>query len=454
MGLASAPPWCERLTTGHNPIGPAHAGHPPRLSQPPPEPDRFVNRLPEPHRIFDEMVATDIDARPDSPDPDDPIFTLHRGGKMEVAATVPLRDADDLSQSYTPGVARVCEAIVADPEAAHEYTWVSNTVAVVTDGTAVLGLGNIGPSAAMPVMEGKAVLFKQFGGVDAIPIALATHDIDEIVETVVRLAPTFGGVNLEDISAPRCFEIERRLIERLDIPVFHDDQHGTAIVVMAALLNAVRLTDRELDDLKVVISGAGAAGVAVTRMLRTAGVRKIAIVDRKGVIHPSRSDLTEVKQWLGEQTADWAKPGSVSDALAGADVFIGVSGGTIPEEAVASMAPDAAVFALANPHPEVHPDVAARHVRIVATGRSDFPNQINNVLVFPGIFRGALDVRATGISEGMKLAAATAIAELVDDDDLSESYIIPSPFDPRVATAVARAVTDTARREGLARRPY
>ena len=400
------------------------------------------------------MVATDIDARLDGHDPDDPIFTLHRGGKMEVAATVPLRDADDLSMSYTPGVARVCEAIVADPEAAHEYTWVSNTVAVITDGTAVLGLGDIGPAAAMPVMEGKAVLFKQFGGVDAIPVALATTDTDEIVETVVRLAPTFGGINLEDISSPRCFEIERRLIERLDIPVFHDDQHGTAVVVLAALLNAVRLTDRELDDLKVVISGAGAAGVAILRMLHTAGVRKIAIVDRKGVIHPGRHDLTEVKQWLGEQTSDWAKPGAVSDALSGADVFIGVSGGTIPEEAIASMAPDSIVFALANPHPEVHPDVAGRHARIVATGRSDFPNQINNVLVFPGIFRGSLDVRATGISEGMKLAAATAIASLVDDDDLSEAYIIPSPFDPRVATAVARAVTDTARREGLARRPY
>jgi malate dehydrogenase (oxaloacetate-decarboxylating) len=400
------------------------------------------------------MVATDIDARPDTPDPDDPVFALHRGGKMEVAATVPLRDADDLSLSYTPGVARVCEAIVADPEAAHEYTWVSNTVAVVTDGTAVLGLGNIGPAASMPVMEGKAVLFKQFGGVDAIPVALATTDPDEIVETVIRLAPTFGGINLEDISSPRCFEIERRLIEELDIPVFHDDQHGTAVVVLAALLNAVRLTDRELDDLKVVISGAGAAGVAITRMLHTAGVRKIAIVDRLGVIHPDRGDLTEVKQWLGEQTSDWAKPGSVTDALNGADVFIGVSGGTIPEEAIASMASDAIVFALANPHPEVHPDVAGRHARIVATGRSDFPNQINNVLVFPGIFRGALDVRATSISEGMKLSAATAIAALVADDDLSESYIIPSPFDPRVATAVARAVTDTARREGLARRPY
>ena len=402
------------------------------------------------------MVATDIDARPDTPepDPDDPIFALHRGGKMEVASTVPLRDAHDLSMSYTPGVARVCEAIVADPEAAHEYTWVSTTVAIVTDGTAVLGLGNIGPAAAMPVMEGKAVLFKQFGGVDAIPVALATTDTDEIVETIVRLAPTFGGINLEDISSPRCFEIERQLIERLDIPVFHDDQHGTAVVVLAALLNAVRLTDREMDDLKVVISGAGAAGVAIIRMLHTAGVRKITIVDRQGVIHPGRDDLTEVKQWLADKTSDWARPGSVSDGLAGADVFIGVSGGTIPEPAIASMGPDAIVFALANPNPEVHPDVANRHARVVATGRSDFQNQINNVLVFPGIFRGALDVRATGISEAMKLAAATAIAGLVSDDDLSESYIIPSPFDPRVATAVARAVTDTARREGLARRPY
>jgi malate dehydrogenase (oxaloacetate-decarboxylating) len=403
------------------------------------------------------MVATDLDMpiTPDSADPnaEDPVFALHRGGKMQIAATVPLRDADDLAMSYTPGVARVCEAIAADPDAAHDYTWVSNTVAVVTDGTAVLGLGDIGPSAAMPVMEGKAVLFKQFGGVDAIPVALATTDTDEIVETIVRLAPTFGGINLEDISSPRCFEIERQLIERLDIPVFHDDQHGTAVVVLAALINALRLTDRDLQDIKVVISGAGAAGVAITKMLQSAGVRKIAVVDRSGVIHEARDDLNEAKQWLAEATADWARAGSVSDALAGADVFIGVSGGTIPEEAVASMAEDAIVFALANPNPEVHPDVASRYARVVATGRSDFPNQINNVLVFPGIFRGALDVRATRISEGMKLAAARAIADLVGDD-LSESYVIPSPFDPRVATAVARAVTDTARREGLARRPY
>ena len=390
---------------------------------------------------FPAMVATEADMHTPTTDPDDPIFALHRGGKMEIAATVPLRDAADLAMCYTPGVARVCEVIAADPEMAHEYTWVSNTVAVITDGTAVLGLGDIGPAASMPVMEGKAVLFKQFGGVD------------EIVETIVRLAPSFGGINLEDISSPRCFEIERQLIERLDIPVFHDDQHGTAVVTLAALINAAHLTDRELDDLKVVISGAGAAGVAIMKMLQSAGVHKIVVLDRSGVIHPDRDNLNVVKAGIAAATAPWAQPGSVSDALDGADVFIGVSGGTVAEEAVARMAPDAIVFSMANPHPEVHPDIANRYARVVATGRSDFPNQINNVLVFPGIFRGALDVRATQISEGMKLAAAHAIADLVGDD-LSETYVIPSPFDPRVASAVARAVTDTARREGLARRPY
>jgi len=387
-------------------------------------------------------------------DLEDPVFALHRGGKMEVASTVPVASADDLSLAYTPGVAKVCEAIAADPEAAHDYTWVSNTVAVITDGTAVLGLGDIGPSASMPVMEGKAILFKQFGGVDAIPVALDTTDTDEIVETIVRLAPTFGGINLEDISSPRCFEIERRLIEALDIPVFHDDQHGTAVVVLAGLYNALRLTEREPDEMKVVISGAGAAGVAITKILRSAGVRKISVVDRAGVITPERTDLNSVKEFLATETAGWAKPGTIADALEGADVFIGVSGGTVPEEAVARMAPDAIIFALANPNPEVHPDIAHKHARIVATGRSDFPNQLNNVLVFPGIFRGALDVRATAISESMKLAAARAIADLVDDDELTESHIIPSPFDPRVSQAVARAVTDTARRDGLARRPY
>ncbi|MBM9462973.1 NADP-dependent malic enzyme [Aeromicrobium sp. YIM 150415] len=387
------------------------------------------------------------------PDETDPVFALHRQGKMAIGSTVELRDADDLSLAYTPGVARVCEAIAADPELAHEYTWVSNTVAVVTDGTAVLGLGDIGAPASMPVMEGKAVLFKQFGGVDAIPIALDTTDVDEIVDTVARLAPSFGGINLEDISAPRCFEVERRLIERLDIPVFHDDQHGTAVVTLAALINAARLTDRELDELKVVISGAGAAGVAIAKILRAAGVRKISVVDRTGVLVPEREDLTEIKRWLAEFCSPWASAGSIEDALVDADVFVGVSGGTVPEDAVAQMAPNAIVFAMANPHPEVHPDVARRHARVVATGRSDFPNQINNVLVFPGIFRGALDVRATEISESMKLAAASALADLVGDD-LREDYVIPSPFDPRVAQVVARAVTDTARRDGLARRPY
>ena len=386
-------------------------------------------------------------------DPSDQVFALHRGGKMQTLATVPLRDATDLSLAYTPGVAQVCEAIAADPEVAHEYTWVSNVVAVVTDGSAVLGLGDIGPAASMPVMEGKSVLFKQFAGVDSVPIALDTQDVDEIVETVVRMAPSFGGINLEDISSPRCFEIERRLIERLDIPVFHDDQHGTAVVTLAALINAARLTDRDLSELKVVISGAGAAGVAITKILRAAGVERIQVTDRVGVIHPGRDDLNVVKQWLAEDTAPWARAGTIDDALDGADVFIGVSGGTVEESSVARMAPDAIVFAMANPTPEVHPDVAHRHARVVATGRSDFPNQINNVLVFPGIFRGALQVRATVISEGMKLAAAHAVADLVGDD-LREDYVIPSPFDPRVATAVARAVTDTARREGVARRPY
>ncbi len=399
------------------------------------------------------MVATDIDMQTNSINPDDPVFALHRGGKMSIAASVQIENSYDLSLAYTPGVARVCEAIAADPEVAHDYTWVSNTVAVVTDGTAVLGLGDIGPAASMPVMEGKAILFKQFGGVDAIPVALATTDVDEIVETIVRLAPTFGGINLEDISSPRCFEIERRLIERLDIPVFHDDQHGTAVVTLAALINAARLTDRFVEDLKIVISGAGAAGVAIMKILQNAGVHKIAVLDRGGVIHPGRDNLDQVKQMIADKTAPWAHPGSISDALDGADVFIGVSGGTVPEAAVARMAPNSIVFAMANPHPEVHPDVANRYARVVATGRSDFPNQINNVLVFPGIFRGALDVRATRISEGMKLAAAHAIADLVGED-LSETYVIPSPFDPRVATVVARAVTDTARREGLARRPY
>ncbi len=382
----------------------------------------------------------------------DPVFELHRGGKMEIASTVALEGADDLSMAYTPGVARVCEAIAADPLLVDDYTWVSNTVAVVTDGTAVLGLGDIGPRAAMPVMEGKAVLFKQFGGVDAVPICLDTQDADEIVETVVRLAPSFGGINLEDISAPRCFDIEERLKQLLDIPVFHDDQHGTAVVVLAALENALRLTGRTPEATRVVISGAGAAGVAVAKILLAAGVRDLAVTDRRGVLHSGRGDLTPVKQALARTTADrTGRSGLLADVMAGADVYIGVSGGTVGEEVVAGMAADAVIFGLANPMPEVHPDVAHRHARVVATGRSDFPNQINNVLAFPGIFRGTLDVRATAITEGMKLAAATALADLVGDE-LSETYVVPSPFDPRVAPAVSAAVAAAARQDGVARR--
>ncbi|MFE1439205.1 NADP-dependent malic enzyme [Streptomyces sp. NPDC058739] len=381
----------------------------------------------------------------------DPAFALHRGGKMAVQATVPVRNKDDLSLAYTPGVAKVCTAIAEQPDLVNDYTWKSSVVAVVTDGTAVLGLGDIGPEASLPVMEGKAILFKQFGGVDAVPIALACTDVDEIVETVVRLAPSFGGVNLEDISAPRCFEIERRLQEALDIPIFHDDQHGTAVVTLAALRNAARLSGRTLGELRAVISGAGAAGVAIAKMLIEAGIGDVAVADRKGVVSADRTDLTDVKAELAGFTNKAGLSGSLEVALAGADVFIGVSGGTVPEEAVASMAPGAFVFAMANPNPEVHPDVAHKYAAVVATGRSDFPNQINNVLAFPGIFAGALQVRATRITEGMKLAAAEALASVVGDD-LSADYVIPSPFDERVAPAVTAAVAAAARAEGVARR--
>jgi malate dehydrogenase (oxaloacetate-decarboxylating) len=382
----------------------------------------------------------------------DPVFDLHVGGKMETVSTVALTGPDELSLAYTPGVARVCEAIAADPSMTQHYTWVPNVVAIVSDGTAVLGLGDIGPAAAMPVMEGKAVLFKQFGGVDAVPICLDTTDVEEIIETVIRLAPSFGGINLEDISAPRCFEIEARLKERLDIPVFHDDQHGTAVVALAALTNAFRLTGRDAATARVVIQGAGAAGVAVARILLEAGVRDIAVLDRQGVLNSERHDLTAVKAGLAGDTADvFGRRGSLADVMAGADVYIGVSGGQVPEEIVASMAPDAIIFGLANPTPEVHPDLAHKYARVVATGRSDFPNQINNVLAFPGIFRGAFDVHATAITEGMKVAAATALAELVGDA-LSEDLIIPSPFDPRVPGAVREAVAAAARADGVARR--
>ncbi|MET8944820.1 NADP-dependent malic enzyme [Streptomyces sp. NPDC004542] len=395
--------------------------------------------------------TTDEDGGAEPLDSFDPAFALHRGGKMAVQATVPIRDKDDLSLAYTPGVARVCTAIAEQPELVDDYTWKSSVVAVVTDGTAVLGLGDIGPQASLPVMEGKAILFKQFGGVDAVPIALDCTGVDEIVETVVRLAPSFGGVNLEDISAPRCFEIERQLQERLDIPVFHDDQHGTAVVTLAALRNAARLSGRSIGDLRAVISGAGAAGVAIARMLVEAGIGDVAVADRKGVVSADRGDLTPVKRELASFTNKAGISGSLEDALAGADVFIGVSGGTVAEAAVASMAEGAFVFAMANPNPEVRPEVAHKYAAVVATGRSDFPNQINNVLAFPGIFAGALQVRASRITEGMKIAAAEALAAVVGDD-LAADYVIPSPFDERVAPAVTAAVAAAARAEGVARR--
>ncbi|ARH93159.1 MULTISPECIES: NAD(P)-dependent malic enzyme [Streptomyces] len=381
----------------------------------------------------------------------DPAFALHRGGKMAIQATVPVRNRDDLSLAYTPGVAKVCSAIAEQPELVHDYTWKSQVVAVVTDGTAVLGLGDIGPEASLPVMEGKAILFKQFGGVDAVPIALATTDTDEIVETVVRLAPSFGGVNLEDISAPRCFEIERRLQEALDIPVFHDDQHGTAVVTLAALRNAAKLTDRSLGQLRAVISGAGAAGVAIAKILIEAGIGDVAVCDRKGIVSADRDDLTDVKREVAGFTNKAQLSGSLEQALDGADVFIGVSGGTVPEAAVAKMAKNSLIFAMANPNPEIHPDVAHKYAAVVATGRSDFPNQINNVLAFPGIFAGAMQVRASRITEGMKLAAAEALAAVVADE-LSADRVIPSPFDERVAPAVTSAVAAAARAEGVARR--
>ena len=383
----------------------------------------------------------------------DPVFELHQRGKMAITATVPLASRDDLSLAYTPGVARVCEAIAADPALAADYTWTSNTVAVVTDGSAVLGLGNIGPRAAMPVMEGKAVLFKQFGGVDAVPVCLDTQDTDELVAIVKALAPSFGGINLEDISAPRCFEIERRLDAALDIPVFHDDQHGTAVVALAALRNATKLLGRRFADLRVVISGAGAAGVAIAKVLVAAGVpgANLIVCDSRGIVHTERTDLNPAKAELAALTNFSGRSGGIAEALIGADVLIGVSGGTIGEDALAGMTRGGIIFGLANPTPEVLPHIAHKYAAIVATGRSDFPNQINNVLAFPGIFRGALDSRASTVTEGMKVAAAEAIAEVVADD-LRPEAIVPSPLDPRVAPAVAAAVSAAAERDGVARR--
>ncbi|TQJ49859.1 NADP-dependent malic enzyme [Phycicoccus sp. SLBN-51] len=371
-------------------------------------------------------------------DPTDPVFRAHEGGKLGVHATQPLRDRADLALLYTPGVADVSRAIAADPSLAARYTAKRNTVAVITDGTAVLGLGDIGPLAALPVMEGKAVLFKHFAGVDAVPVCMETGTVDELVDAIVRIAPSYGGINLEDISAPRCFEIERRLQERLNIPVFHDDQHGTAIVVLAGLINAAKVVGRSLESLKVVVSGAGAAGVAVTKLLARAGVADIVVCDSRGIISPARPDLVEHKHRLAATTNPRGLTGSLADALIGADVFVGVSGGQVPEADIARMAPDSIIFALANPDPEVHPDVARKYAAVVATGRSDFPNQINNVLAFPGIFRGVLDSGAPQITEAMKLAAARAIADLVEEPTADE--IVPSVFAEGVSETVAQAV--------------
>ena len=386
----------------------------------------------------------------------DRTLELHRGGKIHTGLATAIATREDLSMAYTPGVARVCLAIEADPELATEFTIKKNTVAVVSDGSAVLGLGDIGPRAAMPVMEGKAMLFKEFGGIDAVPICLDTKDPDAIVEAVRLMAPGFGGINLEDISSPRCFEIEARLIEHLDIPVFHDDQHGTAIVVLAALMNACRLTKRRLEDLNVVMVGAGAAGVAVARILSAVGVRSIVPCDRTGAISIARADyedgtMNTVKTWLAEHTNADLRAGSPADVLEGADLFVGLSGpGIITAEDLRRMNPDPFVFAMANPDPEVRPEEAARYAAVMATGRSDYPNQINNVLAFPGIFRGALDVRAQTITEAMKVAAAQGIASVIGPQELAPDYIVPSVFDRAVSPAVAAAVAREAEHDGVA----
>jgi malate dehydrogenase (oxaloacetate-decarboxylating) len=382
----------------------------------------------------------------------DRTFEMHEGGKLETVPRVKLRDAIDLSMAYTPGVARISMAISQDPERVHELTLKRNTVAVITDGSAVLGLGDIGPGAALPVMEGKSALFKEFGGVDSFPLCLDVSDVDEFVETVVRVAPVFGGINLEDIAAPRCFEIEARLRERLDIPVFHDDQHGTAIVVLAALTNAVKVVGKELTGLSVVIAGAGAAGTAIAIILADAGITDVVVVDSRGTIHHGRDDLNPAKRRLLEFTNPRGATGSLAETLVGADVFIGVSApDIITRDDVLAMADQPLVFGLSNPNPEIDPSEVRDIVGVIATGRSDYPNQINNVLAFPGVFRGALDAGATAVTEGMKLAAAGAIASLVAPDELTARAEIPSAFDRRVAPLVAAAVAEAAHRDGVCR---
>ena len=383
----------------------------------------------------------------------DRTFLVHLGGKIEIQAKSPVKNRDDLSRVYTPGVAKVCEAIHEDPSRAFQLTIKRNTVAVVSDGTAVLGLGDIGPEAAMPVMEGKAMLFKQFAGVDAFPICLNTKDPDEIVRTVKAIAPAFGGINLEDISSPRCFDIEERLRKELDIPVFHDDQHGTAVVLLAGLLNAVKIVGKRMEDLRVVVSGIGAAGVACTKMVMAAGVRNVVGVDRFGIIESGKHYDNPMWDWYASHCNPEHRTGQMGEAIMGADVFVGVSGpGALTVAQLQTMARDPIVFAMANPIPEISPEEAEPFVRIMATGRSDYPNQINNVLCFPGIFRGALDARASDVNEAMKLAAAHAIADCVGEDELNEQYIVPSVFNKKVVSAVSQAVAEAARTSGVARR--
>ncbi|HEX8736074.1 MAG TPA: malic enzyme-like NAD(P)-binding protein [Pyrinomonadaceae bacterium] len=384
----------------------------------------------------------------------DRTFLMHLGGKIEMVSKVPLKTRADLSMAYTPGVARVCEAIARDPEKAFTLTIKKNTVAVVSDGTAVLGLGDIGAAAAMPVMEGKCQLFKEFGGVDAFPICLNTKDPHEIVQTIKNISVAFGGINLEDISAPRCFEIEDRLKEELDIPVFHDDQHGTAVVVLAALINALKIVGKKMEDIKLVVNGVGAAGVACTKIVMAAGVKNIVGCDQSGAIYEGRREhMNWVKDWYARNTNQNKEKGTIHDIIKGADVFFGLSvPGVIDAQDLENMAKDPVVFAMANPIPEIMPEDAAGHVAVMATGRSDYPNQINNVLCFPGIFRGALNCRASRINEEMKVAAAHAIAEIINEDELYPDYIIPSVFDKRVGEAVAARVEEAAYETGVARR--